>query len=101
MLCIVNTLLREILDALVSVINWTSLGIQLGLEPHEVDEIEAEHHNNVRRCKEKVIAKWLSRVSSSQSTESIWRTLCDALRGRTVDHANLAQTIEQKYCSPS
>ena len=72
---------------------WWSLGIALGLECYELEEIKANYPTSVKSCMAQVISKWLSMISGQFS----WRTL--SLKSDLVNQPVLAHAIERKYCS--
>ena len=65
----------------------------LGIEYHTIQEIEANHPKDVKKCLEEVIDSWL-RGSKEQPS---WSALCTALRNKLVGRCTLANEIEQKY----
>ena len=51
--------LKELSNALDSVVNWFSLGVKLGLEDHELHTIEQNYHGDSERCKLEMLSRWL------------------------------------------
>jgi hypothetical protein len=71
---------------------WSELGIQLGLEYHELKEIEAKYCGSLRKCMAEVINKWLG-----NDTQASWKTLRRALRSKLVSEPVIAAEIEKKF----
>ena len=87
--------LKELSNALDSVVNWHSLGVKLGLEDHELRTIEHNYRGDgSERCKHEVLSCWLR--SAKQQT---WKAVSDALQ-LMGEHA-VAWKIQAKYCSSS
>ena len=71
---------------------WKSLGIELGITPSKIKEIDINHRGQVANCRMALIMYWLeSDVSSS------WKKLIDVLSN--IDHAVLADDIAATYLS--
>ena len=88
-------LLKELSNALDSVVNWYSLGVKLGLEDHELSTIEQNYRGDGNeRCKHKMLSRWLR--SDKLPT---WKAVVDALQ-QMGEHA-VASKILAKYCSSS
>ena len=87
--------LKELSNALASVVNWFSLGVKLGLEDHELRTIEQNYHGDGNdRCKLEMLSRWLRSGKSPT-----WKAVDDALQ-LMGEHA-VALKIQAKYCSPS
>ena len=86
--------LKELSNALDSVVNWFSLGVKLGLEDHELRMIEQNYHGDNERCKLEMLSRWLR--SAKLPT---WKAIVDALQ-LIGEHA-AASKIQAKYCTPS
>ena len=74
-------------------LKWRELGAQL-LNPspeNELNIIENNHRNNVVRCCQCVLEKWLD-----TTTDAKWDQLIEALRSDAVQLNNLANQLEQK-----
>ena len=81
---------KNILNAIKDVVNWKSLGTQLGIEASKIKEIDANNRGQVESCRWDLITSWLqSDVSSS------WKKLIDALRN--IDKTVLADQIIVSY----
>ena len=88
-------LLKELSNALDSVVNWHSLGVKLGLEDHELSTIEQNYRGDGNeRCKHEMLSRWLR--SDKLST---WKAVVDALQ-RMGEQA-VASRIRAKYCCSS
>ena len=84
--------LKELSNALDSVVDWFTLGVKLELEDHELRTIEQNYRGD--RCKLEMLSRWLR--SGKPPT---WKALTDALH-LMGEHA-AALKIQAKYCSPS
>ena len=84
--------LKELSNALDSVVDWFTLGVKLGLEDHELRTIE--HNYRGDRCKLEMLSCWLR--SGKLPT---WKAVADAVH-LMGEHA-VATKIRAKYCSPS
>ena len=88
-------LLKELSNALDSVVNWHSLGVKLGLEDHELSTIEQNYRGDGNeRCKHEMLSRWLR--SDKLST---WKAIVDALQ--QMGEHTVASKILAKYCSSS
>ena len=76
---------------------WDSLGMALGLEPHEIQVIQINHSGDVKKCLGRVIEEWLK----WNGKEVSWKTMYEALRDPLVSRPNIAGEIKQKYLEPS
>ena len=88
-----SKVLKEVLPVAVK---WYNLGLELGFEPHELDNIRASHSTQVEDCLREILKKWLSHHSLSPT----WRSLVAALKVSTVDSPCVAAQIEGKYADP-
>ena len=84
--------LKELSNALDSVVNWFSLGVKLGLEDHELRTIE--QNNRGDRCKLEMLSCWLR--SGKPPT---WKAIIDALQ--LMGEHTVAAKIQAKHCSSS
>ena len=55
--------------------DWYNIGIELGLEPHELDIIENDNHQRTVNCFQKTLTNWLN----SNTNNATWKTLETAL----------------------
>ena len=85
--------LRSVTNELVSVIaKWYSIGVQLGVSEHKLEEIETNYQKADRRFSE-VIKFWLrgnTRVAMS------WESLVEVLESPSVDEKGLARRLREK-----
>ena len=89
--------LREVLEFLAPVnLRWRELGICLGLKDATLDEIKANYYYDVSSCKREMLSKWLNWVDGCEASCN-WKSLAKALRDVTVNHAPVADAIEQKH----
>jgi len=70
---------------------WFELGLALGLDDDELTAIENDNPNSLARLR-KMLAKYLQK-----SSEVDWKTVHDALLVPTVDRADVAKKIKEKY----
>ena len=86
--------LRELSNELSSVQDWHSLGIQLGLNDHELRTIEKDHPGESRRWKHEMLEKWLQ-----NSKLPTWKAVIDALH--LMGELAVASKIQTNHCSSS
>ena len=86
--------LKELSNALDSVVDWYSLGIKLGMKAHELATIEKDYHGDSKRCKHEMLNHCLQ--SGKLPT---WKVVADALH--LMGEYELASTIQGKYCRSS
>ena len=88
--------LKELSNALDSVVDWHSLGVKLGLEDHELSRIDKNFHGEGNeRCKHEMLSRWLRNATKLPT----WKAVADALC-LIREHA-VAFKIRTKYCSSS
>ena len=86
--------LTELSNELVSIVDWHSLGVKLGIEDYELDTIGRDYHGDNRCCKDKMLSRWL-RVTELPTWKAVVDALC--LMGENA----VAAKIKNKYCSSS
>ena len=84
--------IKELSNALDSVVDWYSLGIKLGMKVHELATIEKNYHGDNERCKHEVLSHYLRNARLPT-----WKAVVDALQ-MMGEHA-VASKIRAKYCS--
>ena len=70
------------MTALVSVIDWFTLGVYLGVEYHTPKKIEIEKRNEIDRCKIDMLGEWLASspgdfhrlLTSTSTSDSLRKT---------------------------
>ena len=72
---------------------WREIGIQLDLTPEELEIINVEEKDSIRRKLISMLTKWLKQVIPQPS----WKGLVVALSSQAVDEEGLATKLEQKY----
>ena len=73
---------------------WFNIGIQLGLDSVKLKAIECDYANVKDRFNQ-MLSEWLVQIDP----EPTWDRLVSALKARPVDCKQIAQEIEQKYCT--
>lgn len=81
--------LQALINELVLVENWYKLGVNLGLQEHQLCEIEKKHHDN-SHCKTEMLDHWLGNAKNPN-----WKALFDALC--QMGEYTVALTIKTKY----
>ena len=84
--------LKELSNALNSVVDWYSLGVKLGLGDHELSTIDKNYHGDNERCKHEMLSRCLR--SGKLPT---WKAVADALC-LMGEHA-VALKIREKQCN--
>ena len=86
--------LKELSNALDSIVDWYPLGVRLGLKEHELRTISRDFRGDNAGCKLEMLGRWLRNAELPT-----WRTVADALR-LMGEHA-LAAKIQARHCSSS
>ena len=85
--------LKELSNALDSVVNWHLLGVKLGLEDHELRTIDHDFRGDGNeRCKHEVLSHWLRNAK-----RPTWKAVTDALC--LMGEHKVALKIQTKYCT--
>ena len=71
---------------------WHSFGIQLGVDPNKLSELEC-HVRNVKRYLTDMLAHWLDNYEPAPTVKD----LLDALRSPAMMEIRLAAKLEEKY----
>ena len=74
---------------------WDMVGLQLGIEEHQLDAISTEHREPIR-CYSKVFTLWKNKTDPPYT----WRTIVGVLRASIVGREDLAIEIETWLMSP-
>ena len=86
--------LKELSNALDSVLDWHSLGFKLGLEGHELSAIDKTFRGDIARCKHEML------ICCSRSGKlPTWKAIIDALHLMGED--TVASKIQARHCSSS
>ena len=73
--------LASVRRVLKNLVDWQSLGLELGLFYTTLEIIEREQHGNITMCKIKMLAAWLQqRDNVSQKGVPSWSVLRTALK---------------------
>lgn len=86
--------LKELTNALDSVVDWYPLGVQLGLKDHELRTISRDFPWDNERCKLEMLGRWLRNVELPT-----WKAVADALH--LMGEGRVASKIRAKYCRSS
>lgn len=86
--------LQSLVSELASVEDWHLLGVNLGLQGHQLRVIERTYRGETNRCKSEVLDFWL-RNNENPTWEAIIEAL-DKMQQQKVHHE-----IRKKYCSSS
>ena len=86
--------LQALVNELASVENWHLLGVNLGLQGHQLHEIERNYRGDSSRCKSETLYMW-QRNAKNPSWETIVEALC------LMQEHVVADAIRRKYCSSS
>ena len=83
--------LVPVLRAIISVVDWHSLGLELGLEKYQLDIIDHDNRGKVEDCKKTMISLWLDTDKAS------WQCLVRALVSPLVGKTDLAGEIAKQH----
>ena len=81
--------LKNLSSELATVIEWLSLGLNLGLQQHELAKIERDYQGNDRR-RLQMLNLWLQRTPNAT-----WEDVVDALQ--QMGENTVAENIREKY----
>ena len=89
--------LNEAYENLVGISHkWHDLGLRLELKEGTLKAIESDYPKNAQDCLREMLSTWLKIEPGA-----MWRTLCAALRSRTVGEEKLAGDLVAKYMQNS
>ena len=80
-----------VLTAIISIVNWYYLGLELGLEKYQLDIIDKDNRGIVEDCKMEMISKWLDTNKAS------WQCLVKALSSPLLKETSLAIDIAKQH----
>ena len=66
---------------------WHLVGLELGLDGEELENIKSQHKPNLTECLNEMILLWLKSINPVPT----WKALVEALKATTVGEAQLAQ----------
>ena len=69
---------------LIKVTEWYELGLQLGVEDAELEEIENNNRGDLRACRRKMFRAWL-RITPSPSYQQLVEALMAVGEGKEAD----------------
>ena len=75
---------------LIEVTEWYELGLQLGVDDTELEEIEKNNRGNLRACRENMFQAWL-RITPNRSYQELVEALV------TVGEVGEAEYLCEKY----
>ena len=73
-------------------VKWYDLGLALKLNPPFLDDVKETYRNDVIKCRDEVIKRWLE-----SREEASWRTLCSALCNESIDQRVKAKKIGKQH----
>ena len=79
------------LNKIISVGDWKSLGLKLKLRKYQLDDIDDNNRERVKDCRREMISQWLDTGNAS------WRALVRALASQQVGKRGLAMEIAKKH----
>ena len=74
----------------VTAADWYPLGVQLGLRPAKLREIESNNARDAQRCKLDILDWWLENAPVTS-----WEELANAVEGMG-EHSNVVQKLRRK-----
>ena len=69
---------------------WDMIGLQLGIEPHQLNSIKTVHLGDPMKCYMEVFSLWKNKAEQPFT----WMTIINALKAPMVEEVSLAQDIE-------
>ena len=89
-----NDELRLVINALKTVTDWHSLGIQLGILPHILEQIKIDECGKAVPCKREMLTAWLKQVDNVLEVGiPSWSILKTALKN--IDENKVASQLPQ------
>ena len=82
--------LKGLKNALKSVLDWHSLGVNLDLKSHQLGTIEKNHPGDDERCRTEMLICWLD-----STTTPTWEAVAEALD--RMEQGRIADEIRRKY----
>ena len=83
-----NELLRRVASRATD--KWKRVGLDLGIEQHQLNTISQCHHQDAIECYAEVFSLWQKKADPPFT----WATIIDTLRSPIVEENALAQEIE-------
>ena len=85
---------KNVLNAIKDVVDWKSLGVQLGISAAKIKQIDVDNRGLVVDCTRDLVQYWLQSDLSCS-----WERLVDALRTTGInEYGVLAEQIRTTYC---
>ena len=82
--------LKDLMNELVSVVDWQLLMISMGMEKYENDKIERNFRCDIDRQKQEAFDKWLRK-----KPDACWKDVIDALY--EIEEITLASSLAKRY----
>lgn len=82
--------LKALKNALKSVLDWHSLGVNLDLKSYQLGTIEKNHRGDDERCRTEVLICWLD-----NTTTPTWEAVAEALD--QMEQGRVADELRKKY----
>ena len=79
------------LEEIISVGDWKSLGLKLKLRKYQLDDIDNNNRERVKDCRREMISQWLDTGNAS------WHALVRALASPLVGKRDLAMEIAKNH----
>jgi hypothetical protein len=71
--------------------NLYNFGLQLGIDSKDLDRIDRDHRNDIRRQRSEIVKFWYRNTAKSERT---WERVADAIK-RLGGHRNLETKLRQ------
>lgn len=86
--------LRTVLDEIFHIRSkWFSLGIQLKMNPDDLEAIKVRHNNDPDACLLDLLTTWLKNLDPKPT----WESLASALKSKALGNEQLSERVRQKY----
>ena len=84
--------MRDLLNQVASkaLDKWERIGLQLGIEPHQLNSLKTVHLGDPMKCYMDVFSLWENKAEPPFT----WTTIINALRAPMVAEVRLAQDLE-------
>ena len=72
---------------------WYNIGLELGIEPGELDGVKSDNPGSVAGCLTESLKRFLRQVNPKPS----WKRLADAMASKSVGRGDIAKQLREKY----